>query len=144
MKINSKGLELIKRWEGLELKAYRCPANVLTIGYGSTGDHVKENMVITEKEAEALLLKDLERFEEGVQKLVPDTINENQFSALVSLAYNIGLTNLKNSTLLKKLVKGDMKGAADQFLVWRKAAGKVLKGLVKRREAERSLFLEPV
>ncbi len=141
MKINAAGLSLIKRWEGCVLTAYRCPANVLTIGIGHTGD-VKAGDKITMHQAEVILEHDLERFEEYVSSIgVP--LNENQFSALVSFAFNLGTAALANSTLLKLLRKGDLQGAADQFPRWALAAGKKLPGLVKRRADERELFLKP-
>lgn len=139
----TKEAELIKSFEGLELEAYLCPADIWTIGYGHTGN-VKEGDRITKAEAEALLDKDLRTFRNGVKRLVKVTLNENQFGALVSFAYNLGLGSLQNSTLLKMLNAGDYTGAADQFLRWNKSGGKVLTGLVRRREAERAVFLTPV
>lgn len=145
MKINEKGLALVKQFEGCELTAYRCPAGKLTVGFGSTGSHVKEGMTITPAEAEALLLKDLKRFEYGVGVLIGDApTTSDQFSALVSFAFNLGLGNLQQSTLLKKHKRGDIAGAADQFLLWNKArvkgALRVLPGLTRRRAAERRLY----
>lgn len=140
-RINSRGLALIKSYEGLELTAYRCAANVLTIGYGSTGSHVKEGMAITEAEAEELLRKDLARFENGVSALtegVPTT--DDQFSACVSLAFNIGLGAFAGSTLLKRHKLKNYVGAAKEFLRWNRAGGRVLKGLTRRREAEGRLY----
>lgn len=139
----TKEAELIKSFEGLELEAYLCPADIWTIGYGHTGN-VKEGDSITKAEAEALLDKDLQTFRNGVKRLVKVPLNENQFGALVSFAYNLGLGSLQNSTLLKMLNAGDYTGAADQFLRWNKSGGKVLTGLVRRREAERAVFLTPV
>ena len=141
MRINEEGLKLLKKFEGCKLKTYRCVAGVLTIGYGHTGKDVTEGMTITKKEAEDLLVKDLERFEAGVKDLVKVSISENQFSALVSFAYNIGLNALSGSTLMKKLNAGDVMGAADQFERWNKAGGKEVQGLTNRRLAERDLFL---
>lgn len=140
MKINKNGLELIKRWEGLELKAYKCPADVWTIGYGSTGAHVTKGLVITKEDAEKLLLKDLERFEKGVTDLVKVPLTDNQFAALVAFSFNVGVEALKKSTLLKKLNASDYDGASKEFAKWNKAGGKVLKGLVSRRAAESALF----
>lgn len=140
MKINDKGLELIKRFEGCRLTAYRCPAGVWTIGYGHTQD-VKPGMAITKYDAERFLRQDIRRFEEGVTALVKVPLTSNQFSALVSFAFNVGVSALKSSTLLKKLNRGDLNGAANEFLRWNKAGGKELEGLTKRREAERNLFL---
>ena len=145
MKINDKGLALIKRFEGLRLEAYRCPAGIPTIGYGSTGSHVKMGMVITEPEAEALLKRDVARFETGVNAIlggVPTT--SDQFSALTSFAFNIGLQALLKSTLMKKHKAGDIAAAGDQFRQWNKARvrGQLvpLAGLTARREAERKLY----
>ena len=140
MRISSKGLELIKHFEGCKLKAYRCSAGVLTIGYGHTGEDVKEGMTIDQAKADALLYDDVIRFERGVNQLLFN-IKQCQFDALVSFAFNLGLGNLKSSTLLKKILANDYDAAADQFLRWNKAGGKVLAGLTKRREAERALFL---
>jgi lysozyme len=138
--ISEKGLDLIRRFEGLSLQAYRCPAGILTIGYGSTGPHVKAGKVITTAEANDLLLKDVKRFEDGVSAIVGPT-TQPRFDALVSFAFNLGLGNLMSSTLLKRHKSGDFQGAADQFLRWNKAKGKVLPGLTKRRAAERALYL---
>lgn len=140
-KINKRGLELIKRFEGLSLKAYKCPAGKLTIGYGHTGSDVLPNSVWTQEYAEKMLLKDLAYFEKEVEKAVKRPITDNQFSALVSLAYNIGVRNFLQSTLLKKLNVGNYQGAADEFLRWCRAKGIILKGLQYRRQAERELFL---
>lgn len=139
----TKEAELIKSFEGLELEAYLCPADVWTIGYGHTGN-VKEGDSVTKAEAEALLEKDLAVFRNGVTRAVKVPLNENQFGALVSFAYNLGIGSLQSSTLLKLLNAGDYAGAADQFLRWNKSKGKVLTGLVRRREAERAVFLTPV
>lgn len=139
----SKEAELIKSFEGLELEAYLCPADIWTIGYGHTGD-VKEGDTITKAEAEDLLDKDLEKFRSGVNICVKVPLNENQFGALVSFAYNVGIGSLQSSTLLKLLNAGDYDAAADQFPRWNKSGGKVLTGLTRRREAERAVFLTPV
>jgi lysozyme len=142
MKISPKGLAVIKQFEGLRLTAYKCPAGVLTIGYGSTGAHVKPGMIITEQEAERLLLGDISRFEVGVQEVIKKTLTQGQFDALVSFSFNVGLGALRESTLAAKLKAGDVVGAANEFARWNKAGGKVLPGLVKRREAERALFVD--
>lgn len=141
-RIGPKGLDLIKRSEGLRLKAYRCPANVPTIGYGSTGPHVRMGMTITAERAEALLRDDLERFERGVVEM-GGKMTPGQFSALVSFAFNVGLGALKRSTLLKKHLAGDYEAAANQFKVWDKAGGRVLPGLTKRRADEAALYRLP-
>lgn len=141
--INQEGLELIKVFEGCELKAYRDAVGVLTIGYGSTGGHVKAGMTITRVEAEQLLREDLQRFEVGVDQRLGDIeVTDNQFSAMVSLAFNIGLANFGGSSVLRRILAGNVQGAADAFLMWNKAGGKELKGLTRRRAAERELFLK--
>lgn len=137
--INKSGLDLVKASEGLRLKAYRCPANILTIGYGSTGSHVKEGMVITEAQAEELLRSDLRRFEDAVAEAAPSA-TENQFSAMVSLAFNIGIGAFLKSTVLRKAKAGEHVAAAEAFKMWNKGGGKVLPGLVKRRAAEAQLY----
>jgi GH24 family phage-related lysozyme (muramidase) len=140
-KINAKGLEIIKDFEGCQLKAYVCPSGVLTIGYGHTGD-VYEGQTITQAQAEQLLKQDILDFEQGVERLAGSMVqNDDQFSALVSFAYNVGLGALANSTLLRLLNQGKYSEAADQFLRWNKGDGEELPGLTRRRKAERSLFL---
>ena len=138
--INAKGLRLLKSFEGLRLDAYVDAVGVLTIGYGTTGG-VFSGMHITEAEAEALLKRDLRRFESAVDDLVQVSLNSDQFSALVSFTYNIGEYALANSTLLQLLNQGDFQGAADQFLRWNRGDHGELPGLTRRRKAERSLFL---
>ncbi len=150
MKINKSGIELIKSFEGLELKAYPDIAGVLTIGYGHTGPDVVERMVVTKYEAETLLKKDIARFEKGVaaalfEPIEKGYIGSNEFSAMVSLAFNIGLDAFRGSTVVRRARKNDDKGAADAFLWWNKATingkKKVVRGLVRRRKAERALYL---
>lgn len=138
-RINKAGLDIIKKSEGLRLKAYYCPAGVLTVGFGSTGPHVKPGMVITEAEAEQLLLDDLKRFEDAVAKACP-VATSNQFSAMVSLAFNIGTSAFAGSTLAKKHNAGDYAGAAAEFARWNRGGGKVLPGLTKRRAREAQLY----
>lgn len=146
MKISKAGVDLIKSFEGCQLKAYKCPAGVWTIGWGTTepinGVNPHEGMVITQQQADELLINNLKGYEDAVNKYVTYRINQNQFDALVSFAYNCGNGALKTSTLLKKLNAGDVQGAANEFLRWNKANGKVLNGLTRRREAERKLFLQ--
>ena len=139
MEISQEGLSLIKKFEGCELEAYKCAAGVWTIGYGST-NNVKEGMEISQERAEMLLLEDVEVFEESVNKLVEVPLEQNQFDALVSWTFNLGSTNLKNSTLLKVLNDKDYEGVPAQIKRWNKAGGKVLQGLIRRREAEALLF----
>lgn len=138
MKISERGLQLIKHFEGLRLEAYRCPADVPTIGYGHTLG-VKMGDRITQDQAEELLRKDLAIFERGVNKAVTALITQGQYDALVSFAYNLGLGALQGSTLLRKLNAGE--DASGEFGRWVHAGGKRLDGLVRRREAERALFL---
>lgn len=147
MKISDAGLSLIRTFEGLSTKAYRCPAGVWTIGYGHTSN-VTKDMLITQKEAECLLLSDLAYFEKAVTNLVKEgSCTQSQFDALVCFAFNVGVGSLAASTLLKKFKAGDIQGAADEFLRWNKAASpdtrkKIeVKGLTLRRQAERRLFL---
>jgi lysozyme len=143
MRINNEGLSLIKSFESLSLKAYKDPVGIWTIGYGSTRD-VKEGMTITQDEAEQRLLEDLKTAELGVSSSVKVPLNENQFSALVSFTFNVGVGNLSQSTLLSWLNKSDYYRAADCFLFWVYAKKIRLPGLVKRREAERTLFLKGI
>lgn len=141
MKINHAGKKLIKDAEGLRLEAYLCPAQRWTLGYGHVGADVLPGLTITEAEAEVLLETDLVLFEKGVAAAVTVPLTRNQFSALVSFAYNLGLGRLIGSTLLRKLNAGDYDGAALEFLRWDKAGGKVLPGLTRRRAAEAALFM---
>jgi lysozyme len=145
-KIGKTGLDLIKSFEGLYLTAYLDIVGVPTIGYGCTEgvteEDVKNKRTITEQEAIDMMMGELEQFERGVNACVKVPINQNQFDALVSFSYNLGLGSLQKSTLLKLLNAGDVSGAAEQFLRWNKAGGVEVKGLTRRREAERSLFLK--
>jgi lysozyme len=139
--INARGLELVKKFEGLVLTAYRDPVGIWTIGYGHTGPEVGPGDVITKAQAEALLKRDLARFESAVRNLVKVPLSSNQFSALVSFTYNVGSGALAQSTLLALLNQRNYQGAADQFPRWVNGGGQVLPGLVRRRNEERALFL---
>lgn len=141
MRTSQRGLSLIKSFEGLRLLAYRDAVGVWTIGYGATRG-VKPGMSVTKEQAERMLINDVQRFEPEVERLVRVPLTGNQWDALVSFTYNLGAANLESSTLLRKLNGGDYAGAAEQFPRWNKAGGKVLSGLVRRREAERVLFME--
>lgn len=141
MKISNEGLNLIKKYEGLRLQAYLCPANVWTIGYGHTGDDVEEGMEISEEEATDLLLEDLNRFEDVVNR-VKSPLTQSMYDALVSFTYNVGGGAFLKSTLLRKLAVRDYVGAADEFPRWNKGGGRVLNGLVRRRAEEKALFLK--
>ena len=145
MTINRAGLDLIKSFESLRLRAYRDPVGIWTVGYGHTGPDVYPGLEISKAEAEQLLADDLRESEDGVGEQVTVPLNDNQFSALVSFAFNAGNGALKRSILRKKLNKKDYKGAADEFRKWvygtiggRKV---LLPGLVRRRAQERNLFL---
>lgn len=139
------GRAAIAAREGNVLTAYKDSVGVLTIGVGHTSAAgpplVAAGMTITAAEADAILSRDLGNVESALRSTVTLPLSQNEFDALVSLTFNIGATAFKNSTLLKKLNIGDRAGAADQFLVWNKAGGKVLQGLVNRRQAERAQFL---
>lgn len=139
MKLSDTGLALIKEFEGLKLNAYLCPANVWTIGYGTTRG-VKAGQAISEAKADELLREDVRDFERGVFDAVKVPLAQHQFDALVVLAYNIGLGAFRTSTLLRLLNKGELSAAASQFDRWNKAGGKTLAGLTRRRAAERKLF----
>jgi len=141
MQISETGLELIRSHEGLRLNAYVCPGGKLTIGYGHTGPDVKPGLKISQDKADQLLRNDTKRFEKSVNELVTVPMTQGMFDALVSFAYNLGAGSLKSSTLLKKLNDGDKDGAAEEFLKWNKAKGKVLDGLTARRENESEIFL---
>lgn len=142
--INRDGLRIIKAFEGLRLEAYQDSVGVWTIGYGHTSmagpPEVKAGMKITEAQAEEILKRDLEKFENGVRDRVSVSLNGNQFSALVSFAFNVGLGAFESSTLRRLLNAGDYEGAANEFPRWVKAGGKTLQGLVRRRNAEQALF----
>lgn len=140
MNISSRGVDLIKSFEGLRLTAYLDAVNVLTIGYGHTGHDVEFGQTITEDEAEALLRKDIGRFEAAVNRLASKT-SQGQFDAMVSFAFNLGEKALERSTLLKMHNAGQYQAAADQFLRWNRAGGKILRGLTRRRAQERGLYL---
>ena len=146
MKTSSEGIEMIKRYEDLSLKPYLCPAMIPTIGYGNTyyEDGTKVKMTdkpITKERAESLFYITLFGFEMAVNKYVLSKINQNQFDALVSFAYNIGIGNFKASTLLKKInLNPKDKDIAYQFSRWNKSKGKVLKGLTRRRKEESNLY----
>lgn len=137
--INAAGLDLIKSFEGLRLAAYKDAVGVWTIGWGSTGPHVKAGMTITRDEAETLLRQDLRRFEECVERECPG-LSDNRFSACVSLAYNIGCAAFEGSTVCRMAKAGNHGRAQAAFGMWVFAKGKKLAGLVRRRAAEASLY----
>jgi len=141
----NKGISTIRKFEGLRLEAYKCPAGVWTIGYGSTffenGSKVQNGDKITLDRADRLLFDIVMKFEISVRGLVKSKINDNQLGALTSFAFNVGVTNFRKSTLLKKVNANPSDATIrNEFMRWTKAGGKVLKGLVTRREAEANLY----
>jgi lysozyme len=156
MKVSDKCIEQIKKDEGVRNKPYQCPALLWTVGVGHVIDpnHAKVPLadrkalpipagwdrVLSPDEIDDILRKDLARFEAGVSRLIKVELTQGQFDALVSFSFNVGLGNLQNSTLRMKVNRSDFEGAAEQFLVWTKAGGRVLPGLVKRRSHEKEMF----
>jgi len=160
MKISEAGIQLIKAFEGCHNTPYRCPAGLWTIGYGhvlypdqarlKTPERLtyplktEHNRVFEYDEIDELLEKDIERFEAGVLRLCPAADDhQSHFDAMVSFSFNVGLGNLQSSTLRMQYNRGEIESAADEFLKWDKAGGKVLRGLTRRREAEREFFRLP-
>jgi lysozyme len=147
--INDATIKLIKEFEGLRLQTYRCSAGVLTIGYGTTaaagvGIDPKPGMRITEAEADMYFRRGLDKFAAQIRPMITAPINENEFGAFLSLAYNIGPGAFRKSSALRRFNAGDKAGAANAIKLWNKAGGKVLKGLERRRAAEVALFLTPL
>ncbi len=144
MRMSAEGLALVKEFEGLRLKAYKCPAGVWTIGYGHTSaagaPEVREGMEITKAEAEEILKRDMVQYEKGVEKLVKIKITQGQFDALVDFAYNAGVGALAKSTLLKRVNEERFDDVPAEFMKWTKGGGKELPGLVRRRRAEVKLW----
>ena len=158
MKIGKKGIELIKTFEGCRTKPYRCPAALWTVGYGKLMYPEQARMkmperlayplkltdfrVFSQEEIDDFLLEELESTERGVARLCPAAGgNQGQFDALVSFAFNCGLGTLQRSSIRTAFNRGEIETAADNFLKYTKAAGRELPGLVRRRNAERALFL---
>ena len=161
MKVSPAALKMIKHHEGVRTKPYRCPALLWTVGVGHVIDpnHIKVpfderrnlpipdgwNRVLAMDEVDAILAQDLNRFERGVVRLCPAALNhQGIFDSLVSFAFNVGLGNLQRSSLRMKTNRGEFEDAAEEFMKWTKAAGRVLPGLVKRRQDERALYLSGV
>ena len=147
MKVNKLGIETMHHFEGCKLTAYQCPAKVWTIGWGNTfypdKTPVKQGDVITQEQANALFETVMNNFALGVKKCLTKEVNENQFSALVCFAYNVGIGSLQKSTLLKKInINPNDETIAGEFSKWTKAGGKVLLGLVRRRKAESDLYFK--
>ena len=158
MKVSDAAIRMIKHHEGVRTRPYRCPALLWTVGVGHVIDPThaavkyeeRKNLPIpagwdrtlTMGEVDAILAQDLGRFERGVARLCPAAVNhQGQFDALVSFSFNAGLGALQRSSIRMRYNRGDVEGAADAFLMWTKAAGRVLPGLVKRRQDERAMFL---
>jgi lysozyme len=156
MKVSQKCIDNIKKDEGVRQRPYQCPALLWTVGVGHVIDpnHAKVPLaqrkalpipagwdrVVSMEEIDEILRKDLARFEQGVSRLITAPLTQGQFDALVSFSFNVGLGNLQNSTLRMKVNREEFEAAAEQFLVWTKAGGKVLPGLVKRRTHEKEMF----
>ncbi len=137
---------MIIHHEGVRLRPYKCPAGLWTVGVGhliGDGKTLPDdwNRTFTMEEVNEILKKDLNRFEKGVLRLCPNGLTQSRFDALVSFSFNVGLGNLQRSSVRMRHNRGDYDGAAEAFLMWTKAAGRVLPGLVKRRQDERSLYL---
>ena len=157
MKVSDKAIQMIKHHEGVRQKPYRCPAKLWTVGVGhvlyprqgalkmeerdSVPLEERDNRTFSMEEVDGILRDDLNRFERGVERYCPVKLTQGQFDALVSFSFNVGLGTLQRSTLRQKIIRGDMEGAAEEFLKYTLAGGKVLKGLVNRRNDERALFL---
>lgn len=157
MNVSQKCINMIKHHEGVRQRPYQCPALLWTVGVGHVIDPAHGRLKLEERrglpipagwdrqvpmeEVDDILKKDLARFEQGVARLCPGPLTQGQFDALVSFSFNVGLGNLQRSTIRMKVNRGDFEGAAEAFLDWTKAGGKVLKGLVNRRNDERALFL---
>jgi lysozyme len=157
MKVSAKALEVIRHHEGVRTKPYQCPALLWTIGVGHVIDpnHARVplaerkalpipdgwNRTITMGEVDDILKRDLANFERGVERYCPVPLTQGQFDALVSFSFNVGLGTLQRSTLRQKVLRGDMEGAAEELLKYTIGGGKVLKGLVNRRNDERAMFL---
>ena len=149
MNINAGGLSIILVAEGFVAEPYRCPAGIISQGYGSTilldGTRVKmDSPPVTKDEAKALLRRHLDHVESDILRVVRVPLNQNEFSALCSFVYNLGISRLISSTLKMRLNRNERLGAANEFPKWRRANGRILRGLVIRRELERQLFLTPV
>lgn len=147
MELNEAGVKLIQDFEGLMLEAYLCSAGVLTIGWGHTSaagePMVTPGMTITQAEAREIFLRDVKQYSDGVRDLIEVAVNDNQFSAMVSLAYNIGVAAFAKSSVRRFVNEGRFEEAAASFALWNKAGGQVLRGLVRRRAAEAELFATP-
>ena len=142
MKTSNAGIELIKSFEGLRLKAYQDVVGIWTIGFGSTGSEIVKGLEWTEAQCIDRLRQDLVKFETGIESVLKKPITQNQFDAFVCFTYNCGIGAFKGSTMLKKFNSGDAT-VGEEFLKWNKAGGKEVPGLTRRRKAEQALFLKP-
>ena len=144
MHMTEEGLALIRRFEGFRAEAYRCPAGVWTIGYGHTSaagpPEVKPGMRMSEAEARRVLAADVERFSGAVRAALTRDVAPHRFSALVSFAFNVGVAGFRRSSVLKAVNAGDVAAVPEKLMLWVKAGGRELPGLVRRREAEAALF----
>lgn len=147
MRLTDDGIALVKRFEGFRQEAYRDPAGVWTIGYGHTGraapPPVEPGMTVTPEEGEAILRADLDHFVARAGPLIERPVTANQFSALISFAFNVGVGNFKRSSVLLAVNEGRLDEVPGRLALWNKAGGRVLKGLVRRRMAEGELFMTP-
>jgi len=146
MQISDKGIALIKHHEGVRLKPYQDCVKLWTVGVGHLIGDGKSlspewNKVFTMEEVDGILRKDLARFEQGVSKFCPVQLTQGEFDALISFSFNLGLGVLQRSTLRQKIIRNDKKGAAEEFTKYVRAGGKIIKGLVTRRNDEKQLFL---
>jgi lysozyme len=157
MNVSDKSIKVIKHHEGVRTTPYQCPALLWTIGIGHVIDPTHARVPLAERkslpipegwnrkismeEVDDILRKDLATFERGVERYCPVKLTQGQFDALVSFSFNVGLGTLQRSTLRQKILRGDMEGAAEEFLKYTIGGGKVLKGLVNRRNDERAMFL---
>ena len=157
MKVSPELIKMVKHHEGVRVRPYRCPAQLWTVGVGRVIDpaHIgvkfedRKNLPIpagwdrtlTMEEVDELLQQDLRRFESGVLRLCPTGLTQPRFDALVSFSFNVGLGNLQRSTIRMRHNRGEFNGVADAFMMWTKAGGRVLNGLVKRRQDEKNLYL---
>jgi lysozyme len=146
VKVSKDCIKMIKHHEGVRLKPYQDPIGLWTVGVGHLiGDGktlpIEWFRTFTMDEVDELLKKDLQRFERGVLRLCPNNLTQSRFDALVSFAFNVGLGNLQASTLRQKHNRGDIVGAAKEFLRWNKAGGKIFRGLTIRRQDESNLYL---
>lgn len=147
MKVSDKAIKLIKHHEGVRSKPYKCPAGLWTVGVGhliGDGKSLPEswNRIFTNEEIDGLLKRDLNRFELGVCKMLPNlSLRQHEFDALVSFSFNLGLGTFQRSTIRQALLRGDKEAAMESLIKYCKAGGKILKGLENRRKDERKLFL---